>query len=82
MEPIQQRYGYGTGAQSAALFDEGLRRHMLRIYNYMGLGLLVTGLVAVIVASVPAIYVPIFSTPLRWVVMLARIISQAGTGSL
>ncbi|YBV96175.1 Bax inhibitor-1/YccA family protein [Phyllobacteriaceae bacterium JZ32] len=54
-----------------ALFDEGLRQHMLRIYNYMGLGLVVTGIVAFVVASTPALYVPIFSTPLKWVVMLA-----------
>jgi len=71
MEPIQQRYGYGTGAQSAALFDEGLRRHMLRIYNYMGAGLVITGLVAFVVGSTPALYVPIFTSPLKWVVMLA-----------
>ena len=37
----------------------------------MGLGLLVTGLVAMVVAATPALYVPIFSTPLKWVVMLA-----------
>ena len=24
---------------TAAVFDEGLRQHMLRVYNYMGLGL-------------------------------------------
>ncbi|TIS82054.1 MAG: Bax inhibitor-1/YccA family protein, partial [Mesorhizobium sp.] len=53
------------------VYDEGLRRHMLRVYNYMGLGLVVTGLVALVVASTPALYVPIFSTPLKWVVMLA-----------
>ncbi|PWR18101.1 Bax inhibitor-1/YccA family protein [Zavarzinia compransoris] len=44
---------------------------MLRVYNYMGLGLVITGLVAMIVASTPALYVPIFGTPLKWVVMLA-----------
>jgi FtsH-binding integral membrane protein len=55
----------------AALYDEGLRQHMLRVYNYMGLGLVVTGLVAFIVGNTPALYVPIFSTPLKWVVMLA-----------
>jgi FtsH-binding integral membrane protein len=54
-----------------AIFDEGLRQHMLRIYNYMGIGLVVTGLVAFVVASTPALYVPIFQTPLKWVVMLA-----------
>jgi FtsH-binding integral membrane protein len=66
----ERRYG-ATTLQSGAAFDEGLRQHMLRIYNYMGLGLVVTGLVALIVGSTPALYVPIFSTPLKWVVMLA-----------
>lgn len=64
-------YGAGYGQQNAALFDEGLRQHMLRVYNYMALGLVLTGAVAFTVASVPALYVPIFSTPLKWVVMLA-----------
>ncbi|HWK66202.1 MAG TPA: Bax inhibitor-1/YccA family protein [Rhizobiaceae bacterium] len=64
-------YRTGFAARTDALFDEGLRQHMLRIYNYMGLGLVVTGLVAFAVASTPALYVPIFSTPLKWVVMLA-----------
>jgi FtsH-binding integral membrane protein len=53
------------------LIDEGLRQHMLRVYSYMGLGLVVTGLVAVVVASAPALYVPILSTPLKWVAILA-----------
>jgi FtsH-binding integral membrane protein len=68
-------YGYGwqTGAGriERTLFDEGLRQHMVRVYNYMGLGLVLTGLVAYIVGTTPALYVPIFSTPLKWVVMLA-----------
>lgn len=65
-------YAYQTGAQvRGAQFDLGLRQHMLRVYNYMGLGLVITGLVAMIVASTPALYVPIFGTPLKWVVMLA-----------
>ena len=71
MDPIQNRFGYGAQAQSAALFDEGLRKHMLRVYNYMGLGLVITGLVAFVVSQTPALYVPIFQTPLKWVVMLA-----------
>jgi len=58
-------------APAGAMFDEGLRRHMLRIYNYMGLGLVVTGLVAFFVSATPALYQPIFGTPLKWLVMLA-----------
>ena len=68
-------YGYGwqTGAGriERTLFDEGLRQHMVRVYNYMGLGLVLTGLVAYVVGTTPVLYVPIFSTPLKWVVMLA-----------
>ncbi|AZO23910.1 MAG: Bax inhibitor-1/YccA family protein [Mesorhizobium sp.] len=64
-------YRMGAGVQTGAVYDEGLRKHMLRVYNYMGLGLVVTGLVALAVASTPALYVPIFSSPLKWVVMLA-----------
>jgi FtsH-binding integral membrane protein len=60
-----------TARPSGAIFDEGLRQHMLRVYNYMGIGLVVTGLVAFFVASTPALYVPIFQTPLKWIVMLA-----------
>jgi uncharacterized protein len=61
----------GAATPDRVLFDEGLRQHMLRVYNYMGLGLVITGLVAFIVGTTPALYVPIFSTPLKWVVMLA-----------
>jgi uncharacterized protein len=51
--------------------DEGLRSYLLQVYNYMGLGLAITGVVAFLVASTPALYQPIFGTPLKWVVMLA-----------
>lgn len=64
-------YRMGAGARAGAVYDEGLRSHMLRVYNYMGIGLVVTGIVAMVVASTPALYVPIFSSPLKWVVMLA-----------
>ncbi|WP_404338403.1 Bax inhibitor-1/YccA family protein [Sphingomonas sp. MMS12-HWE2-04] len=58
-----------AGAQ--ARFDEGLRRHMLGIYRNMGLGLALTGLVALAVASTPALVALIFGTPLKWVAMFA-----------
>ena len=60
-----------TATVDQAVFDEGLRRHMLRVYNYMAIGLVLTGEVAFIVGSTPALNVPIFSSPLKWVVMLA-----------
>jgi len=56
---------------AAAARDEGLRRHMLGIYRHMGIGLAITGLVALGVASSPALVALIFGTPLKWVAMLA-----------
>src|SRR3712207_4675344 len=60
----------GTARAGTAVFDEGLRQHMLRVYNFMGFGLVLTGIVAFFVASTPPLYVTIFQTPVKWVVML------------
>jgi len=69
---FEQRYADGRAAAAGgALYDQGLRRHMLRIYNYMASGVLLTGIVALAVAATPSLYQPIFGTPLKWVVMLA-----------
>jgi FtsH-binding integral membrane protein len=54
-----------------ARYDEGLRRHMLGIYRNMGIGLAITGLVALGVASTPALVALIFGTPLKWVAIFA-----------
>ena len=50
--------------------DEGLRIYMLKVYNYMSVGLLVTALAAFFGAS-SGIYQAIANTPLVWVVMFA-----------
>ena len=39
------RYGASVGGAVSAI-DEGLRAHMLRVYNYMAIGLVITGLLA------------------------------------
>ena len=70
--------------QATAAFDEGLRAYMLRVYNYMGMGLAITGIVAFVVAQMSVVFGPsgeivaltefgntLFNTPLKWVVMLA-----------
>ncbi|MDR3515138.1 MAG: Bax inhibitor-1/YccA family protein [Azospirillaceae bacterium] len=67
------RYASPGRVVDQALYDEGLRQFMLRVYNYMAIGLVLTGFVAFFVASSPALYVPLFTTPLKWVVMLAPI---------
>jgi hypothetical protein len=56
-----------------AVIDEGLRRYMLRVYNYMASGLALTGIVAFMVAQNEALLQVIYGTPLKWVVFLAPI---------
>ncbi len=70
VQPVFNRAATGGWASTQA-FDEGLRRHMVQVYNYMMLGLVLTGVVAYVVGSTPALYQPIFGTPLKWLVMLA-----------
>jgi uncharacterized protein len=68
----------------ADLYDAGLRAYMLRVYNYMMIGLAVTGLTAYGVFGQSFVTDPesgrmmvtslgqlLFVSPLRWVVMLA-----------
>ncbi len=51
--------------------SEALRKYMLRVYNYMGFGLILTALVAFFVASVPSLAKSIIGTPLGMVIMFA-----------
>ena len=62
----------GAGVDSRAGIDEGLRRYMLRVYNYMTLGLALTGVVAFAMSnSQTAMQVVFGNQLLAWVVMLA-----------
>ncbi len=70
MTDISQ-FNRAAGAGVQARFDAGLRRYMLGIYRNMGLGLALTGLVSMGVASSPPLVALIFGTPLKWVAMLA-----------
>ena len=77
--------GYATGAragQTAAVLDAGLRAYMLRVYNWMASGLLLTGIVAYAIANTSLInaFYPLQETayglrhvagPLAWVAMFA-----------
>ena len=53
-----------VGATGAVAIDEGLRAYMLRVYNYMLMGLALTGATAWIALNTPlgALF---FSRPLR-----------------
>ena len=41
-------FGRAAGRVDAATVDAGLRAYMLRIYNYMSIGLAITGLAALL----------------------------------
>ncbi|MEO5937959.1 MAG: Bax inhibitor-1/YccA family protein [Sphingomonas sp.] len=57
--------------QASVAFDTELRAYMLGIYRNMGLGLALTGLVALGVAATPPLSALIFGTPLKWVAIFA-----------
>ena len=57
-------------ATDQAYIDEGLRAHMLRIYNYMTAALSLTGIVAWFGAS-SGLYQSLAASPLIFVIMFA-----------
>lgn len=75
--------GY-TGARTdvASDIDQGLRAHMLRVYNYMATGLALTGVVAFLTFAMATVQTSaglaytdfgtaLYNSPLKWVVMLS-----------
>ena len=58
-----------VGVPSAAR-DVGLRSYMLKVYNYMASGVLLTGIVALLFAN-SGMAAQVMATPLRWLVILA-----------
>lgn len=63
--PDYRTYNGASAATSAAALDAGLRAYMLRVYNWMASGLLLTGIVAFLIANtglVDAFY-PLVQTP-------------------
>ena len=73
-----------TKTADHAVIDEGLRTYMLKVYNYMTTGLLLTGLVAYFfgkasivtndagqIINLTSVGALLFGSPLKWIVMLA-----------
>lgn len=60
-----------ASAASNVSYDASLRQYMVKIYNFMSIALAISGAIAFLVASSPALMQAIFGTPLAWVVMLA-----------
>ena len=66
-DPRSVGYGQATRAE----IDEGLRSYMLRVYNYMCLGVAFTGIVSMLMLSQPQLMYAIMGTPLKWVIFAA-----------
>ena len=81
MEFDQQNTRVKSSAADTHVIDQGLRSYMLKVYNYMGSALLVTGIVALltfkfaVLSLSPLEFTPLgnslYSSGLAWVVMLA-----------
>lgn len=67
-----QTQTYGVAATREEI-DAGLRNYMLRVYNYMALGVAFTGIVALAVASTPALMQMIAVGPFKWVLFIGII---------
>jgi FtsH-binding integral membrane protein len=60
----------GDAVARRATYDMGLRAHMLKIYNYMASGVLLTGIVALLAAS-SGFTASIAGTPAMWLIVLS-----------
>jgi uncharacterized protein len=57
-------------AMGSVAIDQGLRSHMLKVYNYMASGVLLTGIVALLFAQ-SGMAAQVLGTPLRYLLMFA-----------
>ncbi len=64
----------GFGADRAVAIDQGLRAHMIRVYNYMAGGVALTGVIAFVVAQYvagdPALQRTLYASPASLLVFL------------
>ena len=73
-----------TSAAKTVVMDEGLRAYMLKVYNYMATGVLLTGIIALItfkmsvvtdaggsIVALTDIGNAIYLSGLKWIIMLA-----------
>ena len=56
-----------AGGMSRADVDEGLRSYMLRVYNYMGLGVAFTAVVTLLLMNNPEVMRAVALGPMKWV---------------
>ena len=67
MNEPRRQFGGSVAQTGGVAIDQGLRQYMLGVYNYMALGVAGTGLIAMLMASNPALMMQIMTTPLKWI---------------
>ena len=73
LNPNRNYAATAAGARTGAEVDEGLRSYMLRVYNYMALGVAGTGLITLFMASQPDLMYTLAVGPVKWVLFIALI---------
>ena len=84
MDFNRQNIFQATAAKKTVVWDAGLRSYMLKVYNYMATGVLLTGIIALLSFKTSVVTDPsgaitgftsfgnaLFFSGLKWVVMLA-----------
>ncbi|HFC04204.1 MAG TPA: BAX inhibitor (BI)-1/YccA family protein, partial [Rhizobiales bacterium] len=66
---VDQRTRLNTGVRgrTAVQIDEGLRSYMLRVFNYMGLGVALTAVITMYLATNFDLMAAIALGPMKWV---------------
>jgi FtsH-binding integral membrane protein len=74
-----------VGRAEAGVVDQGLRAYMLRVYNYMGIGVAITGVVAYVTYAMAVVQSEaglqltsfgsfVYASPFKWVVIFAPLV--------
>ncbi|MEO0496139.1 MAG: Bax inhibitor-1/YccA family protein [Pseudomonadota bacterium] len=78
MAELRNQTAYQGRVRDQAAIDQGLRSYMLRVYNYMAIAVGITGVAALLTANMAvqngqltSFGAAIYTSPLKWVVMLA-----------
>lgn len=70
MADLRTRTNTGVGRRTAVQIDEGLRSYMLRVYNYMGLGIALTAVLAMYMVNNVELMATIALGPMKWVLFI------------
>lgn len=70
MDPRSGNFAQAARAGVDADIDAGLRKYMLSVYNYMALGVALTGIVALVVALNPVVMQAVALGPMKWVLFI------------